>query len=475
MKGFRMILAVTACMSTASFAQVLARADASNPGPPDCSLSCITTIIPEYCNTLTNTTCLCTNTDMVGMLKVCAYEACNITEQLRLVEYQADTCGVVNNKRRQHQQYYMIAVTLPLAIILVIARLFTRIKLGDGLWFDDWIIVAALGTYIADVGTGVMIAVEGFGQHTWYLSTQNVIDAQRFFYVSELFYLMTITLTKLSLLYFFRRLFPNQVLRIATFWFGIFVIASNFSMLMALCFQCVPFHGNWTNWMYKEPPVKCINSYAAVLAAAGLSIFHDCVILIMPLPTLWSLNLQWQKKAHLFIMFTVGVVIIVCSLIRVPTLLKLKSSTDPSYDQAPVAIWTNLEQSVGIMCACLPACRSLVGFFFPRLKMSFIKSSTPDTYGYSNSRRTHNGPKSLLELGGRMHSQDDTVEEGRTSTGVHSEVDLVPYKGKDIGTRTFVHTRNPGDSDESLGEGQHHTRSMGITVTRDVMHMEERR
>ena len=124
------------------------------------------------------------------------------------------------------------------------------------------------------------------------------------------------------------------------------MVVSNFAILMALTFQCVslldtvgfcklimsqvPFHGNWTNWMYKVAPVKCINSFVAIYVAAALSIFHDVVILLMPIPILWSLNLNWQKKIHLLLMFSVGSFVIVCSLCRLPTLMKMKDSMDPS-------------------------------------------------------------------------------------------------------------------------------------------------
>ena len=126
-----------------------------------------------------------------------------------------------------------------------------------------------------------------------------------------------------------------------------FVILSNFSLTMALCFQCVisnlpiclslfanhiqqPFHGAWTNWMYKVAPVKCIRTFTAVYVAAGMSISHDLIILILPIPILWKLNLPWQKKYNLLVMFSVGSFVIMCSLLRLPSLMKMKDSSDPS-------------------------------------------------------------------------------------------------------------------------------------------------
>lgn len=84
------------------------------------------------------------------------------------------------------------------------------------------------------------------------------------------------------------------------------------------------------DFSFQVPPVKCIKSYAAIFTLAGLSIAHDLIIMIMPLPILWELHLPWQKKANLFVMFCIGSFVIVCSLIRLPSLRVLEGSSDPS-------------------------------------------------------------------------------------------------------------------------------------------------
>lgn len=91
-------------------------------------------------------------------------------------------------------------------------------------------------------------------------------------------------------------------------------------------------------------------------------------------------------------------------------------------DQAPIAVWTDLEISVGIICACLPACRSLVGYLFPNLKMT-LGSSGPslpsayqpkNTYGNGSKSRPVANTKSFIELDDRSQ---DTLEEGRGRRG----------------------------------------------------------
>lgn len=152
----------------------------------------------------------------------------------------------------------------------------------------------------------------------------------QFFFYTELFYMVSVTLTKLSLLLFFLRIFPSRTLLKIAWALGIFIVLSNFCILIALAFQCVPFHGYWTNWMYKTNPVKCINQFAALNVAAGLGIFHNVAILALPLPTLWGLNLPWQRKLNLLVMFSVGSFVVFCSCLRLPSLAKLRASKDIS-------------------------------------------------------------------------------------------------------------------------------------------------
>lgn len=82
--------------------------------------------------------------------------------------------------------------------------------------------------------------------------------------------------------------------------------------------------------MYKVPPIKCFDRFAVAYVAAGMSILHDIIILVMPIPILLSLNLTWQKKINVLAMFSVGSLVIICSVLRLSSLRKLKSSTDPS-------------------------------------------------------------------------------------------------------------------------------------------------
>ncbi|KAF8857860.1 hypothetical protein BDZ45DRAFT_744035 [Acephala macrosclerotiorum] len=62
----------------------------------------------------------------------------------------------------------------------------------------------------------------------------------------------------------------------------------------------------------------------------------------------------WLSIAEVSALKSCSLLGLVCSTVRLPTLIKLSSSSDPSYNQAPIAVWTHLN-SVGIICDRLHA------------------------------------------------------------------------------------------------------------------------
>lgn len=140
-------------------------------------MTCLATIVPEYCGSLTNATCICTSAELTAALTPCVYEACNITESLQLQRYDAESCGVKNDKSRYYEQIRLYAVVAPLSVIFVSARIFTRFRIDIGLGPDDWMIIAAEAAYLTDVGTGLTIATQHFGEHTFWLSIAQVSKA----------------------------------------------------------------------------------------------------------------------------------------------------------------------------------------------------------------------------------------------------------------------------------------------------------
>lgn len=137
---------------------------------------------------------------------------------------------------------------------------------------------------------------------------------------------------------------------------------------------------------------------------------------------------------------------------------------NPIDDQAPIAVWTDLEIGVGVICACLPAFRSLIGYIFPSLKMSLVADNSGNTPAYRNQTRSNNkmdkkgmgsSTRTFIELEDHHGSEDElhqNVTDGGSIMTQGSEVPiserLVPSAGKGYGNRVLVNVGGSGNQSQ---------------------------
>ena len=138
---------------------------------------CLLTLIPQYCVSSSNTTCVCHSAELVGAMRPCVYSACNITEALRLQKFQQDSCGVKNDNSRKSYLFRQTWTIIALSVFFVGLRCIARLRLGAGMGIDDWAMVAALNSYIITTAFALMALKNNFGQHTYYLTTRELTES----------------------------------------------------------------------------------------------------------------------------------------------------------------------------------------------------------------------------------------------------------------------------------------------------------
>lgn len=155
----------------------------------------------------------------------------------------------------------------------------------------------------------------------------------------------------------------------------------------------------------------------------------------------------------MLVMFSVGSGVIIFSFLRLPSLARLKGSTDLSYNQAPIVIYSHLEQAFGIICACLPPCRSLLEYFFPALKLNLS-----DADEYASSSRYMNGNSSVA-------GRKSVLGRSRRNTSSRSLVELTDRNEADGGEH--------GDKEvsmlEMLGGGKRGLSKSSVAMTETVV------
>lgn len=126
------------------------------------------------------------------------------------------------------------------------------------------------------------------------------------YFWDELIYLSILPLTKISILCFYLRIFPEPRFRVFTY----IAIALNVGYLIAFVlisvFQCRPIAGAWLHWD-GEGNYQCNNINAQGWASAIINMVLDIMVMLLPLRQLYKLKLSWKKKAYVMCMFGLGI------------------------------------------------------------------------------------------------------------------------------------------------------------------------
>lgn len=86
----------------------------------------------------------------------------------------------------------------------------------------------------------------------------------------------------------------------------------------------------------------CINTAAFYIANGVLNCVSDLIILALPLPVIWGLALARRQKIHLCMMFGVGTISCVVSIIRLKSIIVFLNHgmSDITYDIVGINIWS---------------------------------------------------------------------------------------------------------------------------------------
>ena len=109
-------------------------------------------------------------------------------------------------------------------------------------------------------------------------------------------------LTKLSILTFYLRIFPNNFFRLIVKWFLAGLLLFSISTITGTILQCKPITRNWNH----EIPGRCFALVKFWYWNAGISIFSDLVILALPMPLIIALKLPRSQRLGLVAIFGLG-------------------------------------------------------------------------------------------------------------------------------------------------------------------------
>lgn len=220
----------------------------------------------------------------------------------------------------------------------------------------------------------------------------------RFFYVEEYIYNVCIYLAKVSIVLLYVRVFPRSTGH--TFnnlcWITLGAMTCwCLGFILYFPFQCRPISMVWNQWDGLHNGY-CTNFQTATYVNSSLNIFFDFVLLGLPIPRLFKLQVRdVRRKIGVMLTFFVGIFVTICSIVRLKYLAQVGQLTNVTYHYNDVTLWSGLEGDLAVVCACLPILIGPTAKFFKHTVgnklSSYQKSSnnkSANASGYSTADKS---------------------------------------------------------------------------------------
>ncbi|KAI9667916.1 MAG: hypothetical protein M1821_000736 [Bathelium mastoideum] len=256
------------------------------------------------------------------------------------------------------------AVTESLALTSVLLRFSIRWHREEKLKADDWTILGAFTT-------GIMFVVDSIyaGATNLYslpipeMSEDQYAARQKITYAGVFMTTITLGLIKLSILFFYRRIFETRTFRRITLVLmvivGLWIVGGAIAHVASAPMP-----------QFAQLPIyKLKDQYEIYLMSiAVIDIALDVTILALPGLVIKDLQMSTRKKIALVMVFGLGFFCIVCSAIRTYWVWQLQLWAEgkigiDKYSNVSIwsNVWTMIEGNISVVTACLPPLAPLVG------------------------------------------------------------------------------------------------------------------
>ncbi|KAF7183475.1 hypothetical protein CNMCM7691_003674 [Aspergillus felis] len=230
-------------------------------------------------------------------------------------------------------------------LCIPIVTIFVAMRLSIRLWYRQF-------SLLEDVGQ------HGGGYHQDDLhDPATMISYFKFCYIATVLYCPMALFVKIALLSIIIRIFAPYRSKILFIYILLgclcvyYIIAEIVKIRM-----CDPIPSYWEG----TPGRKCLDQSAALLADSVISVISDLIILILPLPLTWSLQMSRNKKLRVIGILSAGGLATAFSIYRLILVLRDGKTTDMTIFFICIIMSGNAEGGVGLICACLPSLNVLL-------------------------------------------------------------------------------------------------------------------
>ncbi|UPK95843.1 hypothetical protein LCI18_006778 [Fusarium solani-melongenae] len=302
----------------------------------------------------------------------------------------------------------VFSITYFFATVSMILRYITSVVVVQEWELDVVLITLAWGTALGYFVSVAFMMKYGWGSHAWDITLAELVEYNKYLSATTLTYMWSPTLTKLSILSVLRRISPSRGFRLGVYGIGTTLLIYTITFTALLSGPCNP---------RDKGSGVCLNNLA--IAQVVLNIATDLSIIILPLPTLHSLQIPFRQKVVVGGILSLGSAVLIASIVRAPYVKIFATDIDFTRKQAEAGVWSLVELNFGIVCNNMMRLKPLLNRYLPRLltKLGLSTGKSSKRHGDGSSRANGN-----WRMGGRpSHSYQLRSMERRDPQGKHHD------------------------------------------------------
>ncbi|KAF7596817.1 hypothetical protein BBP40_012417 [Aspergillus hancockii] len=273
-----------------------------------------------------------------------------------------------------------IWVAVAIAAVIVILRVFAKLKIGQFRVDDILMILAMLLAIVATVFLTLSVD-HGFGKNLGTLPPADMRAVLKNVAIEVPIVTMSTTIARCSfILYLLAILGNNKQYKLALWLVMFWQLSGNIVSAVLPLSICRNVNILW------DPTVKttCGDSNAVIKFAYYSNTVNsatDLFLAVFPIPVFWSLNLKTRVKVGLIFLLSLGIVAMAASIVKTTKLNQVPSVTNLGASGGVELIrWGYVENALIIITSSIPCIRPLV--------MSSVKKFSSNGFSRSYELRT---------------------------------------------------------------------------------------
>ncbi|KAE8315853.1 hypothetical protein BDV41DRAFT_574560 [Aspergillus transmontanensis] len=336
------------------------------------------------------------------------------------------------------------------AILSVFARLGTKYWIFRRWTTDDYLSIASMVICAAQSLAVSLATANGYGDRYDTLSETNIEHIMKSQYAATIFFILSMCFSKLALVHFIRSVTPAASDRRVASGLEALIAIWAVTGVITSAFQCKPPQP----WNYLSGQCFHITAWWDYIGVTN--ILTDGAIIAYAILIIARIQARWKKKVTLSTVFGLRIFVIIAIIGQLVYANRITDSSDPISGTWPLAICTQLTQSLSVVTACSPQFKPFMDSLRSTgLRVDAITRHDTSRIGYNySSSHTKSQSHSQDQSGAEVHEMTSI---GRNKSYRHTATVMTAKRDSDAGSdsseahiirevRTWAVTASPRNS-----------------------------